>query len=89
MEKNFKQSILVAWEVKKKVGKRTLTKLKLRFTYTSRLFLWPAVYEQSIWLFMVTSVSDVLIKNNPLFWYSHNIPPMTEMSNVNITKRGT
>ena len=28
-------------------------------------------------------------QNNPWVWYSHNIPPMIKMSNVNITKRGT
>ena len=51
--------------------------------------MWPAFYEQSIWLFVVTSVSSAQIKNNPYVWYSHNIPPMIKMSNLNITKRGT
>ena len=38
---------------------------------------------------MVTSVSGAQIKNNLWVWYSHNIPPMIEMSNLSITKRGT
>ena len=37
--------------------------------------LWPAVHEQSQWLFSITSVSGVQIINNPWVWCSHNIPP--------------
>ena len=34
-------------------------------------------------------VSGAQIKNNPWVWYSHNIPPMIKMSNLNIRKGGT
>ena len=90
MEKIFQavHSSCLGSRKNKKVRQRTLTKLKLRFRFASRYFLWPAVYEQSVWLLVVTSVSSAQIKNNPWVWYSHNIPPIIEMSNINITKRG-
>ena len=51
--------------------------------------LWPAVYEQSLKLFTVTSVSGVQRINNPWIWYNHNIQPMIKMLNQNMTQRGT
>ena len=43
----------------------------------------------SLWLFVVTSVSGAQIINNPWARYSHIIPPMIKMSNHNITQCGT
>ena len=43
----------------------------------------------SLWLFVVTTVSGAQILNNHWSWYSHIIPPMKKMSNHNITQRGT
>ena len=43
----------------------------------------------SLWLFVVTSVSGAQIINNPWARYSPIIPPMIKMSNHNITQRGT
>ena len=43
----------------------------------------------SLWLFVVTSVSGAQIINNPWAWYSHIIPPMIKMSNHNITQLAT
>ena len=43
----------------------------------------------SLWLFVVTSVSGAQIINNPWARYSHIIPPMIKMSNHSITQRGT
>ena len=34
-------------------------------------------------------MSGTQIINNPLVWYSHNIPAMIKMTNHNITQRGT
>ena len=53
------------------------------------LFLWPAVHEQSLWLFSVTSVYGPQIKNSPWNWYSHNIALMIKMLNQNTKQTGT
>ena len=43
----------------------------------------------SLWLFVVTYVSDTQIINKPLARYSHIIPPMIKLSNHNIAQCGT
>ena len=49
-------------------------------------FLWPSFHEQSPWLFSVISMSDTLIIKKSWVWYSHNIPPMIQISIHNITQ---
>ena len=43
----------------------------------------------SLWLFVVASVTGAQIINNPWARYSYIIPPIIKMSNHNITQRGT
>ena len=64
------------------------------FSVTCKIFWWiiviffllKGITNQPLWLFSVTSVSGAQIINNPWAWYSHNIPPMIKISNLNITK---
>ena len=62
---------------------------KLIYWSSYSLFLWPAVHEQPLWLFSVTSVSGGQIINNPWVLFSHYIPPMIKISNLNSRRRRT
>ena len=59
------------------------------FIYFLMFFLCVPLLINSLWLFVVTSVSGAQIINNHWARYSHIIPPMIKMSNHNITQRGT